>query len=391
MKINKGILLLILEMAAMLCILGCSTSLTDGGGSGTEVGVQISGSLIDNQGQPVSGAIIRLRTDDYLADTTQTKQSSGLSLITKAETTTDSLGNFRIDSVDTGKFTIEANYQNSHGAVMTCENVPTEHYTKIPTAVINPLATISGSIKMDPIDGASRTNSYVKIFGLERITKADSLGRFSLKVPAGSFNLRIVSDTIEYSPLDTQVKVVPDQHMMLDRFDIPRRPPPQPSMSLDSDTTIIRTLLDSLKHPEIAVNSVITVRNGRVAELNLRNLGIQRLNPDFARLITLEKLDLGNNLIYDEIPFLSALRNLRILILSNNKMRSINRDIGSLRQLEQLDVSNNELAFLPDSIISLKPAMLDLSYNSLGRVPPAVAAWADTYDPDWKATQRRMR
>ena len=56
--------------------------------------------------------------------------------------------------------------------------------------------------------------------------------------------------------------------------------------------------------------------------------------------------------------------------------------------LDTLDVSGNLLAALPDAIVYLVPAgLLDLANNKLCALPPATAAWADTYDPDWRASQ----
>jgi hypothetical protein len=152
------------------------------GGSGTGVGNgAILGTVIYPDSAPVVGAIVRLRPQNYLADTSgRPPQSLEDSIKTLR---TDSAGNFSIDSVDTGRtYFIEVNDQKSRAQATLFKVSPKQGPLKLATRVVNPVASIIGEIIITGLP----VSAYVQIYGLERLGRTDASGSFTFTdLPVG--------------------------------------------------------------------------------------------------------------------------------------------------------------------------------------------------------------
>jgi hypothetical protein len=152
-----------------------------GGGSGTGAGNGIvTGTVIYPDSGPVVGAVVRLRTQKYLADTSGATPS--MRSDTMCDAKTDSLGKFRMDSVDTGRYySIEVN-DCRQNAMATLYRKSVSAIDEAGPRFVLPVAKIDGTVKASGFPG----NAYVLIYGLERMCRADSIGRFEISdLPVG--------------------------------------------------------------------------------------------------------------------------------------------------------------------------------------------------------------
>ncbi|EPS57412.1 hypothetical protein M569_17405 [Genlisea aurea] len=119
--------------------------------------------------------------------------------------------------------------------------------------------------------------------------------------------------------------------------------------------------------------AISALKNLRILCLSQNNLtGV--IPPEIGKLSNLEQLDLSHNALEGRIPErIGGWRNLGILDLSWNVLESsIPPRIGELESLEKIDLSSNNLqGEIPASLGELKRlTLLDLSRNSLsGRIP----------------------
>lgn len=167
-----------------LTLVSCTVPVkTSDGGSGTGVGNGVvMGKVIYADSTPVQGALVRLRTQQYLADT------SGTVLVFKSDTvaagSTDMSGLFIIDSVDTGKsYVVEVidTKQQVLGTLYKSGHAINDTI-KLGTHVVKPVTRISGTIVLSGLP----QNAYVQIYGLERLGRTDTAGWFEInELPIG--------------------------------------------------------------------------------------------------------------------------------------------------------------------------------------------------------------
>jgi hypothetical protein len=169
-----------------MCVLLMSCTVpvkTADGGSGTGVGNGVMvGKVIYPDSTPVKGAMVRLRTQDYLADT------SGYVPVnrtcTLAQTATDSFGNFILDSLDTGKsYSVEVvDYKGQILGTLYRTTVATGNTNQLETRVVTPVTKIKGTIVLSGLP----QNAYVQVYGLERLGRTDADGNFEIRdLPLG--------------------------------------------------------------------------------------------------------------------------------------------------------------------------------------------------------------
>jgi hypothetical protein len=113
----------------------------------------------------------------------------------------DANGNFRIDSVRVGAYRIEVNDQKQFAGIFNCDVTARTAVQDIGLDTMQPYAAISGSV-VAPSSGAA--SLFVQVYGMERFTRVDSLGRFAfLDLPAGDYSLHIVANQAAIGPRDT--------------------------------------------------------------------------------------------------------------------------------------------------------------------------------------------
>jgi hypothetical protein len=166
-----------------LIIGSCTNESTVSSGSGTGVGNGIIlGRVMYADGTPVRSAFVRLRPQGFLADTSgipSTIQNDSIKTVV-----TDSDGFFRIHSVDkTTMYYIEVNDDRTaaEGTLYRIDSFVADTL-RLPDRMATPMTTIKGSIRLSGLP----SNAYIQIYGLDKIGKTDSLGRFEItELPAG--------------------------------------------------------------------------------------------------------------------------------------------------------------------------------------------------------------
>jgi hypothetical protein len=192
----------------------CSTDPIVAGGSGTGVGNgMITGKVNYSNNAPVSDAVVRLRTITFLADTSGVV--SALHNDTIATTRTADDGSFCFDTVDTARtYFIEVvdSAVNEQGTLFRV-TVPTADTVSLPVRIVSPVKVLAGKI----IVSGMPKNAYVLIYGLERVGKTDSQGRFEItELPVGNcdegeceYKLRIIipTGTGAIKSIDTELEI----------------------------------------------------------------------------------------------------------------------------------------------------------------------------------------
>jgi hypothetical protein len=172
------------------CLLWCSCgtrSLT--GGTSTAEDARVAGVVYNEQGEPVSGARVQLRTSDYTADTA--------GITTGRDTVTDENGAFRIDSVVPGSYRVEVNDGASHAALLACDVAENDTLVRIPDDTLYPTGAIRGMVT--PISD-SLVSLYIQVPGLERLGVRDpETGTFVIDdLPRGSYTIRMLASSPDF-------------------------------------------------------------------------------------------------------------------------------------------------------------------------------------------------
>ena len=178
-------------MLLMLLVIDCTQSPVASGdnGSGTGVGngAVIVGKLIGPDSLPIANALVRLRPDMYVADTSG--KVNYLKNDTLSTVHSDSSGVFVIDSICRNRtYYVEALSMNaSHldSGTLYKVDVPKDSLADtvlLPTRIIEPVKVLNGTIVIDSLP----QNAYVQIYGMERIGRTDSNGKFIIQeLPVG--------------------------------------------------------------------------------------------------------------------------------------------------------------------------------------------------------------
>lgn len=361
---------------------GCNRVTEVTGTSDTEISATINGQVIDTQGLPVASALVRLRNSGYLA------VSGNRNNNVIRDKTTGPDGFYSIDSVKPGEYSIEINSSDSLAAMLSCEVLPGEKNVSMDTVTLKPGAVISGQVYLSTVVSVKSAVAVVEIAGLERNITVDSTGFFSATLPSGG-NTLVLSGPDDYVPMELKINLEPKDQKYLGSFWLYSNTS-SPCSNYSCDTTVVRQILDSCGRSDISVESVTTVRNGRIVGLNLRGLGKNVCSPQIAKLKGLEMLDLGSNDIETGLEFLGQLWLLNDLKLDSNSLNTVPDNICSLMHLRKLDLSDNRLSSLPMLMNNLTLFELDLSNNELCDLPNHLSYWVSMIDPDWSSTQRCM-
>lgn len=386
MKTNNNFFIYIASV--LLALFSCSSPPSEiaGGASDLEISAcAIEGQVVDSLGNVLIGAVVHLRTVDYL---------SGLpiqdsSIKSSGDTITNSNGTFSFDSIDTGTFTIEVNFHDSLGVINTFTINSKDSFKLFDRDTLRPLAIISG--RVDVNNTILTEDSRVRIYGLERKVKPDSIGHYSLKVPAGRHKIIFNADSLEFKT-EFVVNVRPGEPLNRD-IRIGNVFPQPLCNDYRCDSLAVRNFLDSSALTSISVDSVATKEIGRITKLNLSNLSLKKLYPCIEQLQKLKQLNLSYNQLNDSIKSVYSLRSLEVLILKGNRITTITRGIENLEFLSAFDISDNELTFISASIAKRNLISFDISNNNLTTSGMSVnlISWLDFSDPDWRSSQNPLQ
>ena len=182
-----GYLLSTILMLCVLIQLSCTNMLSStGSGSGTGVGngTVVIGKVLYPDSTAVKNAVVRLRTQTYLSDTSGNPVK--IQNDTIATLKTDKNGEFRIDSIKTGhSYSIEVDdHENSSMGTLyrLSLNQTSPDTVKLETRTLQRVIKIDGTIVLSGLP----QNAYIQIYGLERLGRTDSLGNFEFSdLPVG--------------------------------------------------------------------------------------------------------------------------------------------------------------------------------------------------------------
>ncbi len=372
---KRGLLLIVL-FAFISMFISCSIDVAGGATSETTNGVVVSGIVLSQDGEPVSDAYVLIRPTDFLTDTSEIDSTHIPDAIT------DGSGYFSIDSLTPGTYYVVA---NDHGKMVTRDTI---EITSVVTDSLNPititLLPAAGFYgKIDRTDISDADNVYIQIYGMDRVTLADTSGEFLFSgLPAGSHIIRAISNNSTYGILEADtITIDPAENRDVGTFLLP--------FAFYRDTLAVRAILDSNGMADVSVVLVTNSKNGRIYELDLANKGITILPPVVTEL-RLKLLRLQDNNL-DSIPnAIGTIPTLTYLSLLRNNLTSLPESVGNLNHLKHLNLGYNGLTELPSSITNLtKLGYLSVAHNRLHGVSSPVKIWLDTYstESNWEELQ----
>jgi hypothetical protein len=138
-----------------------------------------------------------------------------------------------------------------------------------------------------------------------------------------------------------------------------------------ADRRAVRAILDANNQTNKLVDAISVYQKDRVAKLYLQESGISNVTADIGQLSELTLLHVYGDRALGYPP-----------------LTKVAPEIGSCKELTELLLTQNSLTNLPSTITNLtKLTLCSIDENLLCDADPVWESWADTYDPDWRATQ----
>jgi hypothetical protein len=182
---NRLIRMSVFVTIATLLLYSCGgTNLVGNTGSGTGVGNgYISAQILHPDYTPVKNATVRLRSVNYVADTTTS--GNKIQNDTTVNTKTDVFGQFRIDSIRNNKtyyievLSDDANKDDSGTLYIVNKDTSS---LELEPRVIAPVKHIEGTIVISSLP----SNALIQVYGIERVTRSNPAGKFEINdLPVG--------------------------------------------------------------------------------------------------------------------------------------------------------------------------------------------------------------
>jgi Concanavalin A-like lectin/glucanases superfamily/Domain of unknown function (DUF2341) len=168
---------------ASLLFAGCIGPLAGGGSEATNGNV-VAGNLKYADGTSASHARIWLRPVGYLKDTSETGEPG-----TDPDAIADQNGHFVLSSLSTDDYLLEA--QDGKGKGVTRYLSSRGGTTQLSPDTLRALGALQGRLERL---GNVPQSAFARIFGLERIARADSAGNFAFTdLPAGKYRIEAAS------------------------------------------------------------------------------------------------------------------------------------------------------------------------------------------------------
>ena len=342
-------------MPLLLCFHCAIDDPVSDGGAGTGTGNPVILCEVFTQaGTPAEGARALLRPQNYLSSIEDSQQGLYDSI---GEAYVESSGRLLFDSVAVGEYFIEVATDDDGSLLMACTVSTDTSLVVLPADTLKPTKQIKGTVALF---GGSSTDNYVLVYGLERAVLADSDGSFTITVPEGTYILNVVPQSTEYTPVDIKHIESNDTNVV---SKILSNDPVSTSYACDS--LIVRAILDSNGLLGVPVNAVSFTSNGRIYQIDIEIRQFYQVPAIISGMVTLEDLEIQ----YCQVAELPS-------------------TIGMM-DLDELELDSCQLTTLPETFVNLDNLIeLDLRGNRLlGNLSPAVEAWADEFDPDWKEVQ----
>ncbi len=305
----------------------------------------------------------------------------------------DSLGNVSFNNVPKGIYDIKINIHTNNNTFIidTTIAIPTEDSL----ITISELDYYSDSLIIYNILSSNnidtvQVSSLIEITD-NRITSLD-LSNLSIEfIPDSIYHLNHLETLImKYS----KMQMIPTSLCKLEKLKVL-----DISYNQIDSIPIDIGLLKELEYLNISGNQPLKRLPETITKL--ANLEILLLNDCYnlinlpysiGNMENLQTLSCSANLKLSEIPAgIGFLSNLSSLIITHSQIETLSSEIGNLKSLKELILDNNHLSSLPDEIVNLtsfKPGGLSLKRNYLKNiVNEDIINWANTYDPEWIATQ----
>lgn len=133
----------------------------------------------------------------------------------------------------------------------------------------------------------------------------------------------------------------------------------------------LRTL--DLAHNRIKELSHDVVKLKNLRSLQLSDNLLEHLPESLGELPRLETLSLASNRLLRLPTSLSKLATLKTIDLSDNQLTAFPVQLTTLRHLDFIDLSRNRLTSLPAALGELNACELNLNFNQISKIDPAVA------------------
>jgi len=183
--------LLIAFPVFLALVSACSIGDIAGSKGGSETTNGICACVMNSDGTPAAGSLVRLRQADYVSSPALAKQA-----IKSKEVLTDSLGRFLITDLDHGDYCVEVNdtVSLSGVTVFNCTIATDDDTLDLGTDSLHPYAVLKGHVDSD---GTGEQKLFVQVKGLERLVQVDQNGSFMINdLPEGYLDL-IVCDGVK--------------------------------------------------------------------------------------------------------------------------------------------------------------------------------------------------
>lgn len=131
------------------------------------------------------------------------------------------------------------------------------------------------------------------------------------------------------------------------------------------------------ENPQLNLQEVAQIIKDLPIEfLNFQANDLREIPRSIDELVMLEDLNLSNNKLFnfEHFDYLSSLKNLRSLWLTNNSLASLSKSLGSLQQLRNLYIEHNEISIFPEELIGMKNlGVLHAGHNQFTELSPTFA------------------
>ncbi len=349
----------------LLCVLSCSPGENIAGG-GTDVGnAKVVCGFVNPDGSPVEGAKIRVRSSHYLADTSGISNSG---IDSQHDGATDRNGKFEIQRLDPGTYVVEALSSDSTAAILSFRFAQNVRQLQLDPDTLRPPSTVTGTVEIP--DSLRKRSAYAFVEGLERVSRVDSTGRFSISgVPRGD-TVTVQVALYRTSNVVTRrapLPIVQDTARVIEPVSLP--------IDLSDDTLAVRRQLNAAGHTTTSVLSVVTIDSAaqRVSSLDLAYLGIDSLLPGIARLDSCRSIDLTGNSLRNLPSQLADMPILRELELDSNELGQVPPQLQNLQQLRLISLAANQIDSIPIWLTTLSLIeTIQLQSNNIDSVPHAM-------------------
>lgn len=288
------------------------------------------------------------------------------------ETQTDSLGQFSIESLRPGRYTVEITSRSGENAALVQDFRVGDTIVQLEDPVLSAAAILSGSV-----EGAGDGSHVVCIVGLDRRGTTLGSGLFYFgRIASGMYSVIVKEKNTNNSGSIPELELAPNEEAVLNEID-----PVSGSFSrstgfiADPDSLAVVHFLRNQGIPSSDWDGVVTLEEGEIRGITLSGRNMKRLDPSIGECRSIQSLDLSNNRLSTLPTTLSHLPVLYSVNLSRNAFSVLPKVVPRIPVLIRLNAEFNQLSSLPDAFVELRHLeSLVLSDNQFEKLPPQIPA-----------------